>query len=343
MGLTTLTVGVQKWTATAAPGSVVTNQATKDLEDCRLEDVVCQPPYLGSQWMEMAGVHRITIMGPTNRLSFDSKEEHAEVESQPPHPSVRIRIRSLDGKREVECMAFVRTGYDGFILLNRSLAKRVGLLTGHGLPTRNLQMGLTRCAVGTVGTVEVVVNGTTIKTIGVAEVLLTCDVSQDQPVVDGMSALGTGVTAGVVNATDPVRGGDPVSLEEAVSVPGTRQPGVANVAPREQFHMRFKSASRMPDGRRSFQINVIRSNRTETYFRLLGEVVEGYRLTKFEEKSTVKAVGGPSVSRETDASELTLEGQGRIVVLVKGEDMVTDLLSSSKNSDVTGGVGVPGR
>ncbi|MBN1558555.1 MAG: hypothetical protein JW951_10475 [Lentisphaerae bacterium] len=85
----------------------------------------------------------------------------------------------------------------------------------------------------------------------------------------------------------------------------------------DPFKLRFKSVIGMPDGSRKFAINT-RGN-TRTYFRKLGEDVEGFTLFQYEPRREMQDVGG--IRREVDMSVLTLRRGEKLIPLVRGKDV----------------------
>lgn len=92
------------------------------------------------------------------------------------------------------------------------------------------------------------------------------------------------------------------------------------------FKLRFKSVMRMPGGDIKFALNLqMGRGMIKTYFAKLEEVVEGFTLSKYEEKTEMRVISayGPK-PREIDVSELTLTRGDKSIVLIKGKDVQHD-------------------
>ncbi|MCK5850371.1 MAG: hypothetical protein KAH23_05600 [Kiritimatiellae bacterium] len=62
--------------------------------------------------------------------------------------------------------------------------------------------------------------------------------------------------------------------------------------------------------------------RIRTYFMLLNETVQGFKLAKFEKKIVKKVLPGSARPRDVDVSELTLQRGEKSIVLVRGKDVM---------------------
>jgi len=89
----------------------------------------------------------------------------------------------------------------------------------------------------------------------------------------------------------------------------------------DPFMLRFKAKSRLPSGLQ-FQINLLRGGRT--YFRKLGEDVEGFKLADYEERIVKKTTGSSAVAQWVDESVLTLERGAKRIPLVYNKDVQHD-------------------
>jgi len=83
------------------------------------------------------------------------------------------------------------------------------------------------------------------------------------------------------------------------------------------FMLRFRGMMKRQDDSIRFQINTRVGG--ETYFRSLGETVEGFELHKFEEKHKELERHGTTI--RDDVSELTLKRGDKMIVLVKGREV----------------------
>ncbi len=92
----------------------------------------------------------------------------------------------------------------------------------------------------------------------------------------------------------------------------------------DPFLLRFKAVITMPDGSLVFQLN-LRGDR-KTHFVKMNEVVEGFKLMKYEEKRVKQRTSGFRGEREVDVSEVTLQrgdkAGDKVIVLVKGKEEV---------------------
>ncbi len=82
----------------------------------------------------------------------------------------------------------------------------------------------------------------------------------------------------------------------------------------DPFHLRFKSVSKMPDGSRQFAINT--RGDVKTYFKKIGEDIEGFVLQAFEHK--VEKVKKSGLMMDVDVSVLTLKRGDKLIGLTKG-------------------------
>ena len=80
------------------------------------------------------------------------------------------------------------------------------------------------------------------------------------------------------------------------------------------FKFVLLGVSRGPDGKPIFQVNSIVNQ--QSYFKQLGDVIDGFKLVNFEDKS--KWVTRRGMKIKVDVSELVLEKDGRSVRLVMG-------------------------
>jgi len=85
----------------------------------------------------------------------------------------------------------------------------------------------------------------------------------------------------------------------------------------DPFKLRFRSVIKLPDGSLKFAINT-RDN-ARTYFKKLGEEVEGFLLFRFEQKTVEEERGG--MLRRVDVSVLTLKRGSRLIPLQRGKDV----------------------
>jgi len=85
----------------------------------------------------------------------------------------------------------------------------------------------------------------------------------------------------------------------------------------DPFLLRFKGMITLPDRSLKFQIN-LRGDR-RTYFRKLGETVEGFKLLDFEEKYEERQVAGRL--KKVDVSVLTLQHGTKKIPLIKDKDV----------------------
>ena len=83
----------------------------------------------------------------------------------------------------------------------------------------------------------------------------------------------------------------------------------------DPFHLRFKSVIKLPNGGRQFAINT-RGN-SKTYFKKIGEDVEGFMLHSFEPKS--EKVKKSGIMMNVDVSVLTLKRGNKLIGLTKGK------------------------
>ena len=83
------------------------------------------------------------------------------------------------------------------------------------------------------------------------------------------------------------------------------------------FPLRFKSSFTMPDDSLKFQLNVGGGNRT--YFKRLGEEIEGFKLETYEPR-TRERTDGP-IKSPLDVSILTLKRGEKLIPLVRGEQV----------------------
>jgi hypothetical protein len=83
------------------------------------------------------------------------------------------------------------------------------------------------------------------------------------------------------------------------------------------FRLLFRSRIRLPDGEFKFGINT-RTDK-KTYFVKVGEDVEGFLVTEFEEKYGTKDLGGATV--RVDESVVVLKRGDRTIRLIKGQDV----------------------
>jgi hypothetical protein len=95
---------------------------------------------------------------------------------------------------------------------------------------------------------------------------------------------------------------------------------VAEIIP-EPFKLRFKAVLTLPDGSFQFQINL--KDDTKTYFVKLNEEIgkEGFKVVKYEPKTTNSVVGGTGTQR-VDVSVLTLQRGEKLIPLVKREKVI---------------------
>ncbi len=108
------------------------------------------------------------------------------------------------------------------------------------------------------------------------------------------------------------------------SPPVERKMRLRGIAARP-FQLKFKSVSVMPDGSNKFALNLFRKGKApRTYFRRLGEAVEGFKLAKYEKKTVMKRLPGWSEAREVDVSVLTLERIGKEIPLIRAVDVQHD-------------------
>lgn len=87
----------------------------------------------------------------------------------------------------------------------------------------------------------------------------------------------------------------------------------------DPFELRFRARSRLPDGSLQFQINLRGGGRT--FFRKLGEEVQGFKLDSYEERFVRRTTKTSSVPREVDESVLTLVKGDRTIPLVYNKDV----------------------
>ena len=91
------------------------------------------------------------------------------------------------------------------------------------------------------------------------------------------------------------------------------------------FLLRFRGGMEMPGGALKFQVNHQKHGETpRTYFKKMGETVEGWTLTKYEKKTRKEPVPGIAVPQDRDVSELTLTKGDKAIVLVKDVDKQHD-------------------
>ena len=85
----------------------------------------------------------------------------------------------------------------------------------------------------------------------------------------------------------------------------------------DPFMLRFRGMMKRSDGSLRFQINLRGAG--GTYFKALGESVEGFEVFRFDRKTrTVAGAAGP---REEDASELILKRGDNLIRLEKGKEV----------------------
>lgn len=84
----------------------------------------------------------------------------------------------------------------------------------------------------------------------------------------------------------------------------------------EPFRLQFKSRVKTPDGTYKFGLNYRTRRDMKTTFAKIGEVVEGFTLTDYQEKH--KTVEKP-FKRKVDVSELTLKRGTQTIVLTKDQ------------------------
>jgi len=102
------------------------------------------------------------------------------------------------------------------------------------------------------------------------------------------------------------------------------------------FRLLFKSVLTMPDGSRKFAIND--QNTNKTYFKAMGDEVEGFELYKFEEKFQEETAGG--ITREVNRSILTLKRENKLIPLTMGKrvsyvELTTELFFRPDGSKYT--------
>ena len=170
-----------------------------------------------------------------------------------------------------------------------------------------------------------------------AEVCPFCRKEQPKPPLkdmDGDGMLDDWEDAHELNAGDPSDADrDPdddgfTNLEEFMADPQTdprdqasRPPivtklHVIGIEP-EPFGLLFKSRSILPGGLVSFAINPRRRKQDRTYFKELGETVEGFKLETFEEKFEEEKMPG-GWTRKKDVSVLTLSRGKKLIPLTLG-------------------------
>ncbi|MDD5522274.1 MAG: thrombospondin type 3 repeat-containing protein [Kiritimatiellae bacterium] len=86
----------------------------------------------------------------------------------------------------------------------------------------------------------------------------------------------------------------------------------------DPFMLRFKSVMKSPDGSLRFGLNL--KGNVRTYFAKLDQVVEGFKLLKYEPKTEEKVVPGIG-KRQVDVSVLTLQRGDKLIILVKDMDV----------------------
>lgn len=85
----------------------------------------------------------------------------------------------------------------------------------------------------------------------------------------------------------------------------------------DPFKLKFKSYMRSPD--LVFGINT--KSMDKTYFATNNQVVEGFRITKFEEKKREGEIPGSKIKTTIDESVLTLQRGERLIPLVLGKEV----------------------
>jgi hypothetical protein len=90
----------------------------------------------------------------------------------------------------------------------------------------------------------------------------------------------------------------------------------------QPFGLRFKSSSTMSDGTKRFALNLKRRGRApRTYFKKLGDVVEGFILAGYEHKTVMRKKDGWTEPREVDVSVLTLKRGKKEIPLIMDVDV----------------------
>jgi RNA polymerase sigma factor (sigma-70 family) len=135
---------------------------------------------------------------------------------------------------------------------------------------------------------------------GAARSMLLVQVKLTALAVAGALAIGAGTLAAANYFTD-----DGHRLANAIQFVGI-----------EDFPIRYKARSLMPDGSFQFQLNT--ASEQSTTFAGLGDEIGGFRLLRHEEKHEDRRQFGVGDAQRTDISELVLQRGNRQVVLVKG-------------------------
>ena len=99
----------------------------------------------------------------------------------------------------------------------------------------------------------------------------------------------------------------------------------------DPFRLMFKSIMKLPDGTLKFAIN---TRESRTYFKKIGEEVEGFVLEKYEPKVEEREEHG--MKRKVDVSILTLRRGEKLIPLVKGEGVPYSEYKAHLAFDLTG-------
>lgn len=88
----------------------------------------------------------------------------------------------------------------------------------------------------------------------------------------------------------------------------------------DPFRLLFRGVSVGPDGANIFQINTRAGNPPRTFFKKIGEDVEGFKVVDFQTNFVKKSLG-PGMEMNVDESILTVQRADKSIRLTKGKDV----------------------